>query len=303
MPLVLVVAILIFEVGRSVGSIVAQRLALVLAGVIPLFGLWYGANTLFAMEVTAQLGNPFCLAWFALFVFYLVAWLRGEKWGEAGTVVASIALTMTRMDRLGSFESTPQSLVPLAVLTVVLLIPGLKKRCVKRLAISWTTASICIIWHNLDALSEQWRVLVLIHAILLGNVAIAAWLRRDQLARFLRQASLWALSIAAIIASADVYLDNLLTNIAIPYVVGVVVIGLMHFGLRQQRWYVAAISISIISLMHIVWHRAFFAAREATGGGSLLAIELGLLFFLLGVGVSVAKTGFGKRLMRRVGQW
>jgi hypothetical protein len=94
-PLLASICLILFELGRSVGRIFIEHLALL----APLPLLWLalpGRHHAPAFEqvleiVMARIGSPVLLCWWCLVALYLFAWLRGNRLAESGLGVLLVA--------------------------------------------------------------------------------------------------------------------------------------------------------------------------------------------------------------------
>lgn len=296
-PIVLSVAVLLLEFGLVGGKKELQRVAILL----PVFCLTMsipqpGANAAyshFLTMFTERLGSPVYLTLWASSLFFLYACLRKVCYAELGVVAALLLLSVVAPGTIGIATLVAPRPVPLVLLGLFELALAIRTIDSRRFTIA---ALSCAAVLQLTG-ATVWLTTAHLAG---GALLLIGVLCRDEFARQLRQ--LAAIGLAAGCVTAMFFPPDAASTMpgwTVPlYVATLISIAIgLAISLRSPAFLVsAAVGTGAVGL-EVSW-RATLYLRDWPGIESFL---LATLLFVVAVAISILKTGWGRRLLLRVG--
>lgn len=295
-PLVLVAAILILEAGITNHSRGAQVVGLLLPALaigMSVSGDQFNPVALrYVTLLIDAVASPLRLALVASGAFYAVLWRRGFGLGEIG-LVACLALASVVGPNTTTFDHLdPPQALPLALIALVELLPGLWKQSLLRTTVGLAAAALAITTSGWTPNLGEHSRFVLLHATGVLVLALAA-LYDDRWSRLLRRLALPVIPAAALVAATSyefVYPEVPRAGHAL-YVVALCLIVIVYWRRSPATGQLLAAMLTLAALLTLGLRGSYLALKSSPLEKGLPWLAAGLGLLLLATLLSFTKGG------------
>jgi hypothetical protein len=302
LPILLAGAALLLELAVTARNTKAQLIALAMPAAL----LWLAIPGHGSIQADRFLGllsetiaSPAQLTVYCLIAFYLIAWLRGFRWGEIGVMVF-LALSAIIDRRTYDVHSLVAAhWLPLAIIATIEISAAAWQRSSGRLMVGIVAAGITLgrlSWVSIESPASQFYAW---HGGILA-VLLLAGLFDDDWARWLRRFAFGAIPLAAIWAAAANENDfpEVPRFVHDSYLAGLVALSALYWY-REAGWQrMAAVAVSFAALAGANLRWLYLALEGSPLGGGLPWLAWGVGSLAGAICISLLKAGI---LTRRFG--
>lgn len=305
LPLLLSLGLVLLEVSRAGRYEWLSRITLSAAPLALLFtGSRNGslAYEQFLAEVTRAIGSPWWYGLLGLAGFYAYAWHRGHRAAEVGLTTALVGLCFVLPDTTGWNEFALSQWWPLGVLAAIQASLAIRLRASHRClaALGSAIAAACVGLRHTEFIAAEG--IIPLHLALASLLAVG-FLFHDNFAGVVRKLAAAYLVLAGLAVVTQLHRTDAPFQFLALYYLCLAVLAVLCGRSPADRWFRVACVVDVAA----GWAALLAAMRQSLGGRippqAVYCLLFGVVFFGIAISISLAKSGWLKRIARYVTAW